>query len=127
MNATKPGDMKSEIAREILNDLVHVRKRMSRLIQTQKINDPNARKRIIDLNDRINDSLILYKERYNELKEDYRLGVKSEALTQKESSPSKESKKEEPNEESKNNEDKNKIKKGLAGSKLAPPSGWKAP
>jgi hypothetical protein len=43
VNATKPGDMKSEIAREILADLVHVRKRLNKLILTDTFSTNSQR------------------------------------------------------------------------------------
>jgi hypothetical protein len=80
MNAIKPGDMKSEIANEILGDLVHVNKRVRRIILTDKFSSTVQRSDAMKLNDMINDCLTSYRSRYNLIKTNYSKGIKTEPL-----------------------------------------------
>jgi len=79
-NAVKPGDMKSEIANEILGDLVHVNKRVRRIILTDKFSSTVQRSDAMKLNDMINDCLTSYRSRYNLIKNNYNKGIKTEPL-----------------------------------------------
>ncbi len=57
-----------EIANEILGDLVHVNKRVRRIILTDKFSSTIQRSDAMKLNDMINDCLTSYRTRYNLIK-----------------------------------------------------------
>jgi len=137
-NATKPGDMKSEIANEILGDLVHVNKRIRRIILTDKFSSTIQRNDAMRLNDLINDCLSSYRQRYNIIKDNYNKGITTEPVVKQ---PQPEvggflddddhQKAENLNKQVDNlkiEESHDDKKPGYTGvRKLAPPKGWKGP
>jgi len=138
LNATKPGDMKSEIANEILGDLVHVNKRIRRIILTDKFSSTIQRNDAMRLNDLINDCLSSYRQRYNIIKDNYNKGITTEPVVKQ---PQPEvggflddddhQKAENLNKQVDNlkiEESHDDKKPGYTGvRKLAPPKGWKGP
>jgi len=71
-NATKPADMKGDIAKEILSDLVHVHKRLKRFITSEKFASPAHKNEAIRLNQVLSSCLSSYKTKYYKLKEEVR-------------------------------------------------------
>jgi len=71
-NATKPADMKGEIAKEILSDLVHVHKRLKRFIKSERFASPSQKNEAIKLNQLLSSCLSSYKTKYYKLKDEQR-------------------------------------------------------
>lgn len=149
MNATKPGDMKTEVAREILSDMVQVKKRITRLLQTERFTQYQI-KELTRLKEKINDYLMSYRNRYNLIKENFRLGIITEPLskqlkkqeseeenegqrgssplTTEQGSPTSSNGDRHQEEHKKEDPKKKPIKKAeIKGKLIAPPSGWKNP
>jgi len=75
-NSVHPSDMKSEIAKEILGDLVEVQKKLTRIIKHEKLTRSTQRRVLFELDYEINESIASYKSKYTYLKEQLKLGNK---------------------------------------------------
>jgi hypothetical protein len=149
-NATKPADMKGDIAKEILSDLVHVHKRLKRFITSEKFASPAHKNEAIRLNQVLSACLSSYKTKYYKLKDDQRKirtepdegfrGGRYRADTEdNEPAPKNAQRLATEYDESAyaerirpsdlTRDKKGEVKKATftGNNKLAPPSGWKAP
>jgi len=150
-NANKPADMKGDIAKEILSDLVHVHKRLKRFIKSERFASPSQKNEAIKLNQLLSSCLSSYKTKYYKLKdeqrrvqtepnEDYRARYQEEEEEARNYNPKNAGRLATEIDDNHYNErirpsdlmsdpkHKTQFKKAnISNHKLAPPSGWKVP
>jgi len=76
--ATTSADMKGEIAKEILGDLVHVHKRLKRFLKTEKFASASQKNEAIRLSQVLSNCLSSYKTKYYKLKEEAKRRIRTE-------------------------------------------------
>lgn len=76
--ATTSADMKGEIAKEILGDLVHVHKRLKRFLKTEKFASASQKNEAVRLSQVLSNCLSSYKTKYYKLKEEAKRQIRTE-------------------------------------------------
>jgi hypothetical protein len=76
--AMSSADMKGDIAKEILSDLVHVHKRLKRFLKTEKFASASQKNEAVRLSQVLSNCLSNYKTKYYKLKEEQKRRIRTE-------------------------------------------------
>lgn len=76
--AMSSADMKGDIAKEILSDLVHVHKRLKRFLKTEKFASASQKNEAVRLSQVLSSCLSSYKTKYYKLKEEAKRRIRTE-------------------------------------------------